>query len=683
MDKGVQWVRAAARAAGRPFFVWRARLAALLMEHAVPVATGRPTVIVGAGPVGVRVAQELARRAPHAPLILYGAEQREPYNRVRLSSLLSGELGWAALTSDLRLPEGGAFEKRLGCPVVSIDRATRTVRDAAGRAQAYGALVLATGSAPYVPDIPGVRAAGVFTFRDFEDAQTLFARSLRSRRTVVLGGGLLGLEAARAMRRFHTEVLVIEQDGHLMPQQLDPSASALLRTHVERLGIEVVTGDGARKLLGDARVSGVQLRSGRRIACDTVIVATGIRPRVELARAAGIGIRRGIRVNDRLRTSDPHIYAVGECAEHRDVVYGLVAPGLEQAAVAATLIAGGEARYFGSTLATRLKVLDFPVFSIGRVRSTDRLDLARQYVFRAGDGNAYGRLVVERGRLVGAIVVGDTGDIGRLQEAVMRNRRILPWQAWRFARTGSPWPEREMGSVLAWPEAAAVCNCTGVTRGQLGQALAAGCASAEALAAATGASTVCGACRPLLAELAGGSERAAPARGAKVLLAAGGAALGAALAAALFAVPYPSTVQMPWMWDVLWRESVWKQVSGYALLVLSLLALLLSLRKRIRRFTLGDFAHWRSAHGVLAALTLAALAVHTGGRLGANLNFILAAMFLGLICAGSIAGGVVALEHRLGPRGGRLRRAWTWAHLLFSWPVPALLGMHVLKTYYF
>ncbi|MEW6691147.1 MAG: NAD(P)/FAD-dependent oxidoreductase, partial [Pseudomonadota bacterium] len=209
-------------------------------------------------------------------------------------------------------------------------------------------------------------------------------------------------------------------------------------------------------------------------------------------------------------------------------------------------------------------------------------------------------------------------------------------------------------------------------------------ASAAALAAATGASTVCGACRPLLAELAGAGAPRERARGARALLGIGGAALGIALAVVAFAIPYPASVQHAWTWDVLWRESLWKQASGYAVLVLSLLALALSLRKRMRRFRLGDFALWRVAHALLAALTLAALAAHTGGRFGANLNLVLLASFLGVIVLGAVAGGVVALEHRLdAARGARLRRAWTWAHLLVFWPVPALLAAHVLKTYYF
>jgi nitrite reductase (NADH) large subunit len=646
----------------------------------LPVEEAQPVVIVGSGPVGVRVAQEIHRRAPGQAMVLYGAERQEPYNRVRLTSFLAGELSWDHLTRDLALPAGAALERRFGCAVTAIDREARCVADATGHRQPYARLVLATGSSPFVPPIEGVNLAGVYTFRDLDDAQRLFARSVRSRHTVVLGGGLLGLEAARAMRRFHTAVTVVEQEPHLMPQQLDAEGAALLGRHVEGMGIKVIVGDGVRRILGDGRVEAVQLRSSVRLECDTLIVATGIRPNIDLARRAGLSIGRGIRVDDTMRTADPHIYAVGECAEHRDVVYGLVAPGLEQAAVVADGIAGGAARYLGSTAATRLKVLDLTVFSIGRVRENDRLDLARVRVHR---GAAYGKVASERGRLIGAMAVGELPELGRLQEAVTHGRRVLPWQAWRFARTGALWPEAERGSVALWPDSVAVCNCTGVTRGELGKALAAGCASAQALAAATGASTVCGSCRPLLAELAGSGAPPSPACGGRWLLGLGGAALAAALLFALFQVPYPSTVQLAWMWDVLWRESFWKQASGYSVLGLSVLALALSLRKRIKRVKFGDFSLWRVAHAALAVLVLAGLAVHTGGRLGSNLNLVLMLTFLGVIALGAAAGGVVALEHRLGGRGAQLRRTWTWAHLLLFWPVPVLLGMHVFKSYYF
>jgi nitrite reductase (NADH) large subunit len=303
-------------------------------------------------------------------------------------------------------------------------------------------------------------------------------------------------------------------------------------------------------------------------------------------------------------------------------------------------------------------------------------------VYRTKPGK-YAKAVVERGRLIGAIRVGDFAEAGRLQEAVARARRVMPWQAWRFSRQGSLWPEANLGGVADWPDGVTVCSCTGVTRGALGRALASGCATPQALAAATGASTVCGSCRPLLAELAGVTLEKAPEKGGRPLAVAGVGSIVLLSVLVLLSVPYAPSVQVPWSWDVLWRESFWKQASGYAVLGLTVLALLLSLRKRIRKLALGEFAHWRVVHAVVAALTLAGLAVHTGGRLGANLNLVLMLAFLAVVALGAGAGGVVAMEHRLGSRGARLRRAWTWVHLLAFWPVPVLLGMHVLKSYYF
>jgi nitrite reductase (NADH) large subunit len=641
-----------------------------------------PVAIIGAGPVGIRVAQELVRRRPDLPVVIYGDEPSEPYNRVRLSGFLSGELDWQALTRDLALPNTDNITTRYGCAVTSIDRVHRSVRDNTGHVQPYAILLLATGSRPHVPDIAGIKLPGVYTFRDIGDANRLLARRVRSRRTVVLGGGLLGLEAARAMQRFNTEVTVIEHFNRLMMRQLDEAAAAALLAHVRSLGLDVVLGDGVRSISGDTRVTAVQLRGGRVLECDTVVVATGIQPNVELARAAGIHVGRGIRVDDRMVTSDPSIYALGECAEHRGRVYGFVAPGLEQAAVAAHSIAGRRTNYRGSQIAARLKVLDLPVFSIGPVTPEERLDLGREWCYR--EEGVYRKIVTWRGRLVGAIALGPCPEIGRFQEGIVRNRHIWPWQLWRFLRTGLPWIEAEQQNVCEWPAPAAVCNCTGVTRGQLGAALAAGCHTVEALAACTGASTVCGSCRPLLAQLAGGIGVRTPERGWKWLLGAGGVALALAVALVFFILlPYAPSVQVSWQWDVIWRDSYWKQVSGFSILSLSALLLILSPRKRIGRFTLGAFPVWRVMHAVLGALTLAALLVHTGGRLGSNLNFALNATFLGLVGLGAVAGGVIALEHRIGAAASRLRRTWTWSHILLFWPIPMLLTLHVFKTYYF
>lgn len=660
-------------------------MSALLKPCPEPEAVSAPIVVVGAGPVGVRVVNELSRRAPERPLVIYGAERWSPYNRVRLSSALTGETAWAELTADTRLPDGPLLRVRLGCPVVAIDRERRRVLDADEREQPYDFLVLATGSTPHRPNLPGIDLPGVFVFRDMDDALRLAARRARTHRTVVLGGGLLGIEAARAMQRSHTEVWLVEHHDRLMARQLDAAAGMRLRRQVEAAGIRVVLADGPVRIQGDARVAGVRLRSGRLIECDTVVVAAGIRPNTRLALEAGIGIGRGIRVDDRMVTSDPRILAVGECAEHRGLVHGLVAPGLEQAAVAADVLCGGGARYRGSIAATRLKVLHYPVFSLGETGAEQLPHLSRELVHASPDGTIYRKLVLRRGRLIGALALGGWEAIPRVQEAVTRQRRLWFWQLARFRRTGEPWRGQASERVADWPAAVVICNCTGVTRGRLGLAIAGGCSSLETLAAQTGASTVCGSCRPLLAQLLGSHEALAAVAGAGWLF-------GLALAATLLAlailllpgVPYPDSVTVRIRWDGLWRDSLAKQISGYALLGCAGLLGSLGLRKRISRFTWGGYEVWRWAHAAIGLAVLPGFLLHTGGRMGTQLNLWLAACFLGAVLAGGLLAGLVAGGHRLDPvRARRLKSALLWTHILCLWPLPVLLGFHIAAGYLF
>jgi nitrite reductase (NADH) large subunit len=610
--------------------------------------------------------------------MLYGAEAVEPYNRARLSAFLAGDLGWEDLRSDLHLPGCEALKRRYGCAVVSVDRRQRTVLDARGRAQPYSKLVLATGSKAHMPLLQGISLAGVHTFRDFADAKQLFVQRARSRCTVVLGGGLLGIEAARAMQGLHSRVIIVEASARLMSRQLDERASARLAQHLQSINLAVELGQGARRILGWTRVEGVELMDGRQLECDTVVVATGIRPAIELARNAGIDVDRGIRVDDQMRTSDEHVYAVGECAEHRGVIYGLLAPGLEQAAVAAASICGQSSTYPGSTSATRLKVLDLPVFSIGVTAPEGMPRGARVRVHESA--HRYSRLVTRRGRLIGALQIGAESQTARLQEAVARQRWIRPWQSLRFARTGLLWPDEVQEPVTAWAASATVCNCTGVTRGQLANAIASGCASIVALAERTGASTVCGTCKPLLAEMVGSTAAPAPVESASTLRIWSAIALVLALLFVMpWTIPYATTVHADVPWDFVWRESVYKQLSGYSLLGLTMLALIMSLRKRMRAFTLGRFSYWRSLHVAVGALAPIALLVHTGGRVGSNLNLLLLSTFVALIALGSATALVMTAEHQV----PRVRSRWYWLHLLLFWPVPVLLGVHVLKTYYF
>jgi nitrite reductase (NADH) large subunit len=375
-------------------------------------------------------------------------------------------------------------------------------------------------------------------------------------------------------------------------------------------------------------------------------------------------------------TSDPDIYAVGECAEHRDQVYGLVGPGLEQAGVAASHVAGRSGDYRGSIVASSLKVVGCPVFSMGEAFDSARP--FRAHVYR--HGNRYRRVNVYRGRVIGAVGFGEW-DTARLRTAGLESRRVWPWQIWRFRREGSLWPAAGANQVASWPAAATVCSCRGVTRERLDGAIACGAASVESLAAATGASTVCGSCKPLLAALLGGRVRLPIPR---TLLTASAAGLGLSLAALIVSLPYASTMTPGWRFEQLWTDSVLKQISGYSLLALALLVSLLSLRKRIRRFTFARFSSWQLAHVLIGLAVIAVLLVHTGFRFGSNLNAWLMVSFTGLLVAGGLAGSMTALAQRLD--GAALRRVKSvslWAHILLLWPLPALLGFHVLKGYFF
>lgn len=649
-------------------------------------ATDLPVVIVGNGPVGMRLVRDLLDRSPSIRIVIYGEEQHEPYDRVQLSAWLAGDVDRDALVNPLAANPGGQVEQRIGYRVQSIDRADRVVVDSTGRRQPYAKLVLATGSSPFVPGIPGIDLAGVYTFRDLDDAARLMARRVRSHRTVVLGGGLLGLESARGMQPGNTRVTVVEHADRLLGRQLDEAGSAQLRQAIEALGIDVVIGDGVAEIRGDTRVASVRLRSGRELACDTLVVATGIRPNTGLARDARLAFDRGIQVDDRMRTSDPDIYAIGECAEHRGSVYGLVGPGFEQAGVAAADIVGVETRYAGSLAASRLKVVGTPVFSIGPVGAGEDPHFGRAHVFQDSEAGIYRKVLVHRHRIVGVIGIGRWDESLRLQGQVGRTRPVWPWQILRFRHTGTLWPVEDSQHVAAWPAGETVCQCTAVTRGTISDAITGGAATCEAVTRATGAGSVCGSCRPLIHELVGAPQPAAPAPLHRTLLfGAGIGVLGSLLFLFGPGLPYADSVQQAWSWDFLWRDGLVKQITGFSVLALFAIGLLLSLRKRVRRLDrLGGFDGWRLAHVILGILVIVVLGLHTGFRPGHGLNFMLLLSFSVMLLLGALSSGVIALEHRIGGAlATRLRRRSIWLHILTFWPVPALLGWHIFKSYWY
>jgi nitrite reductase [NAD(P)H] large subunit len=382
-----------------------------------------PLVIVGNGMAAARLVDELARNAlGRYAIAVIGDEPRLAYNRVLLSSVLAGET--ASHEIELRPAQwwrDRGVTLKYGCAVSEIDVGRRELKIANEESVDFSRLVLATGSTPLRLSVPGAELAGVNTFRDSRDVDLLLSLAAARKRVVVVGGGLLGLEAAYGLAKAGAPVTLIHLMDRLMERQLDAPAAMLLKSLVERKGIEILLNADTARILGQDRVAGVELKDGRRIDADAVIFAAGIRPNVALARDAGIPVKRGIVVDDVMQTGASDIFALGECAEHRGICYGLVEPAYEQARILAQHLAGRKVAYEGSVVATNLKVSGVSVFSAG-----DFLGGAGSEAIVLSDPRrgTYKKLVITDGRLTGAVLVGDTADALWYLELI-RNRESI------------------------------------------------------------------------------------------------------------------------------------------------------------------------------------------------------------------------------------------------------------------
>ena len=381
-------------------------------------------IVVGNGMAAGRTLEELFARAPgRYEVTVFGAEPRVNYNRIMLSPVLAGEAAYG----DILIHDEGWYARHgvllhRGLAITAIDREAKTVTAADGRVTPYDTLLLATGSSPFVPPIAGFDLPGVRAYRDLDDVTHMQEVARRGGRAVVIGGGLLGLEAAAGLAQQGMDVTVVHLMPTLMERQLDPEAGALLQAAIERRGIAVRCGASTAAILGADRVIGVRFIDGTEIPADLVVMAVGIRPNTGLAKAADLKVKRGILVDDGLRTSDPHILAVGECVQHREQCYGLVAPLYEMAAVAAARLAGdADAAYEGSVTATKLKVTGISLFSAGDFAAgADRDDL----VLRDPVAGQYRRLVLRDGRLIGAVLYGDVADGAWLFDLVQKQAKV-------------------------------------------------------------------------------------------------------------------------------------------------------------------------------------------------------------------------------------------------------------------
>jgi nitrite reductase (NADH) large subunit len=463
-------------------------------------------VVVGHGMVGQRFLEQLVGhtngRAPETTV--FCDEPRPAYDRVNLTSFFAGKSARDLCVVPSRFLEDHAMTLRLNDRVVAIDRGRKIVRSVRQRAVPYDKLVLATGSTPFVPPISGRDRPDCFVYRTIEDLEVIAAAARRARIGAVVGGGLLGLEAAKALKDLGLTTHVVEFAPRLMAVQLDDAGGRLLRSKIETLGVAVHTGKNTREIVaGTERRHRMVFADGTALETDLIVFSAGIRPDDELARRAqlAVGERGGIVVNERCQTSDPDIYAVGECALFGGRVYGLVAPGYQMAEVAARHVAGDDAAAFrGADMSTKLKLLGVDVASVGDAHAATAG--ARSYAFCDEVAGTYKKLVVSADgrRVLGAILVGDANDYGTLQQMALNalplpahpEELILPARA-GGAPTG-------LGVDLL-PATALICSCNNVSKRGICEAVGAGCASVGALKKATKASTTCGGCGPLVKQI--------------------------------------------------------------------------------------------------------------------------------------------------------------------------------------
>ncbi|XID92977.1 nitrite reductase large subunit NirB [Paenibacillaceae bacterium WGS1546] len=454
---------------------------------------GKPNlVVVGNGMAGVRCVEELCAIAPDAyDITIFGSEPRPNYNRILLSKVLQGD----ASLDDIVTHGWEWYEKRgirlhAGEEVVRIDPEARTVATASGFAKAYDRLLLATGSSAFIPPLPGVGKPGVIGFRSVDDCERMMEAARAYRKAAVIGGGLLGLEAARGLLNLGMEVTVVHNAPYLMNRQLDQMSAELLRAELTRQGMRFLFGKTTARIAGRKRAEGIAFADGTKLQADLIVMAVGIRPNVALAKSGGIWTNRAFVVDDYLRTNVPDIYAVGECAEHRGIVYGLVAPLYEQGKVLAKVLGGRETEpYRGSVPFAQLKVSGVDLFSAGDTNDPEATVALQQY---DGINGTYKKVTARDGRVAGAILYGNIGESNSLL-GLLRQGADVSALVRGEARQAEEGGAEDVGSI---PDHEIVCQCNGVSKGAIAEVvLEGGLKTVEQVRDRTKASGSCGGCK--------------------------------------------------------------------------------------------------------------------------------------------------------------------------------------------
>jgi nitrite reductase (NADH) large subunit len=463
-------------------------------------------VLIGNGMCSYKFCEKLVAKSnrQNFTVTIFGEETRPAYDRVHLSEFFSGRSA-----EDLSLASASWYADNnitlhLGDPVIKIDRTSRIVYSHSGLSENYDHLVMATGSSAFVPPIPGVEKEGVFIYRTIEDLELMATWAKRSKKGAVIGGGLLGLEAAKAMIDLGvTDTQIIEFAPRLMPRQIDEAGSDLLRSKLEALGLTIHTSKNTSAITGENFISGMSFSDNTSLEIDMLVISAGIKPRDELAIACGLetGARGGIRVNEKMLTSDPNISAIGECALYNDMIYGLVAPGYEMADVVVTNLTGGEKNFTGFDMSTKLKLIGVDVASFGDPFING--NNAKSILVQDNSKGIYKRINISNDgkHLLGGILIGDAEQYNMLLQTC-KNKIVLPPNPEDVILGSRGGAEAEGGAgVLSLPEDAHICSCEGISKGAICAEIENGVETLEGIKKCTKAGTGCGGCVPMIKDL--------------------------------------------------------------------------------------------------------------------------------------------------------------------------------------
>lgn len=453
-------------------------------------------VLIGNGMAGVRVIEEVLKLNPNGfEITIFGTEPYPNYNRIQLSKVLQGGTSVSDITlNDWEWYVDNKIRFYPGETVTSIDPNAKTVSTDKGRKETYDQLIIATGSNPFMLPLPGADKEGVKAFRNIKDCEEMIEYSKQYKKAAVIGGGLLGLEAARGLLNLGMKVDVIHIYDYLMERQLDRTAGKLLQAELEKQGMNFLLQKNTAEITGRKKVTGLTFSDGSRIKADLVVMAVGIKPNVSLAQAAGIPVNRGILVNDYLETEIPNVFAVGECAEHRGIAYGLVAPLYQQGQVLAKRLCGiQDEGYQGSVLSTQLKVSGVDVFSAGKINEDERTKVYKMY----DDWNGvYKKVLIEDGKIAGAVLFGDTKDGNKLFDFIKKGARIEEYLE------SSQNVHSDVNIVSSMSDEEIICGCNGVTKGSIVEAIKVnGLTTVDQVKGCTNASRSCGGCKSLVSDL--------------------------------------------------------------------------------------------------------------------------------------------------------------------------------------